>query len=553
MAQLNHYDIAGSFQRGQEFGNALRVQREGEQRRNRLAELAGQAYGAPSDQRQGFVQQAAAIDPDAGHALNQQLGYDDDRRNRTMVNMARMLTSAPEQARPALYQRMSAQFGQMGMQGFPTAYTPETKALIDGTAQSIVQAYSGASGDTPSQQRYAEWLLSQVPESDREQALGVLAGTRARPATGGFGFEMIRGADGLERPGRQNPRTGTMEIYDESSGQFVPIGGGGSLNGGASTGPAAPSQPQQAAQPGSTATMGATGFDDLLSTVPGLRVTSGARSVDQNARAGGVANSYHLTGRALDIGRPTPEQDEMVRAWATRNGYEVIDGYADGHLHLEPARQVAQAGGGRAGSLAVGRSPEEQAARTEAAKLQTQLQYMPQQQALETQGAIARAQGLAGVTATQEAAALDATRSRDAASTLELLDEAERLLPGATGSTLGAIRDRAAGAVGVSTTGAQRAAALRTIGGQLTSKMPRMQGPQSDMDVQLYREMAGDLANDQLPVETRMVALETIRDLNRKYAGGPRGGGAQRTITRRGTMNGRRVVQYSDGSVEYGD
>ena len=172
MAQLNHYDIAGSFQRGQEFGNALRVQREGEQRRNRLAELAGQAYGAPSDQRQGFVQQAAAIDPDAGHALNQQLGYDDDRRNRTMVNMARMLTSAPEQARPALYQRMSAQFPAMGMKDFPPGYTPETRDLILGTAQSLLQAYSDNAADsTPSDIRSLQILRDnpELAELDRQR------------------------------------------------------------------------------------------------------------------------------------------------------------------------------------------------------------------------------------------------------------------------------------------------------------------------------------------------------------------------------------------------
>ncbi|MDR7192705.1 hypothetical protein [Luteimonas terrae] len=225
MAELKMFDVIGSFQQGQRHGTQQRLVREGEQRRNALADLTSRAYAAPVDQRQGFVSQAAAIDAEGGHSLNQQLAYDDDRRNRTLANMARMLTSAPEQARPALYQRMSAQFGQMGMQGFPTAYTPETKALIDGTAQSIVQAYSGASGEAPSQQRYAEWLLSQVPEGDRDQALGVLAGTRARPATGGYGFDEIEGADGRKRLRRTNPRSGVLEIYDESTGEFMPVGG----------------------------------------------------------------------------------------------------------------------------------------------------------------------------------------------------------------------------------------------------------------------------------------------------------------------------------------
>lgn len=39
------------------------------------------------------------------------------------------------------------------------------------------------------------------------------------------------------------------------------------------------------------------------------------------------------------------------------------------------------------------------------------------------------------------------------------------------------------------------------------------------------------------------------------YSYGPPGGGesSQRTVVRTGTANGRKVVQYSDGSIEYGD
>jgi hypothetical protein len=46
-----------------------------------------------------------------------------------------------------------------------------------------------------------------------------------------------------------------------------------------------------------------------------------------------------------------------------------------------------------------------------------------------------------------------------------------------------------------------------------------MSGPQSDKDVQLYREMAGQVGDPTLPVGTRQKASETIRRLNEKYAG----------------------------------
>lgn len=172
------------------------------------------------------------------------------------------------------------------------------------------------------------------------------------------------------------------------------------------------------------------------------------------------------------------------------------------------------------------------AAEQAAARAQVELAYAPEMQRVQNQGAIERARQEAEVKAQTEAAGLDATRSRDASGTLELLAEAEKLLQGATGSGAGAARDRVAGFFGVSTPGAQNTAALRTIAGQLTSKMPRMQGPQSDKDVQLYKEMAGDLANDQLPVPTRLAAMRTIQELNQKYAGGQPAPRAQAPVQR---------------------
>ena len=46
-----------------------------------------------------------------------------------------------------------------------------------------------------------------------------------------------------------------------------------------------------------------------------------------------------------------------------------------------------------------------------------------------------------------------------------------------------------------------------------------MEGPQSDKDVQMYKQMAGDLSNASLPVATRMAALRQMQALNEKYLG----------------------------------
>ena len=54
-------------------------------------------------------------------------------------------------------------------------------------------------------------------------------------------------------------------------------------------------------------------------------------------------------------------------------------------------------------------------------------------------------------------------------------------------------------------------------------KMPKMTGPQSDKDVQLYREMAGQVGDPMVPRAQRQAAAATIRKLNEKYAGMPQG------------------------------
>lgn len=170
----------------------------------------------------------------------------------------------------------------------------------------------------------------------------------------------------------------------------------------------------------------------------------------------------------------------------------------------------------------VGRAPEEQAAATAAAQRAVELGTLAPELQMRTQDAVQRA----GATTAVEAGAKRQAeqqgqreeRTRDGRDTLSLLARAERILPAATGSRGGQLVDAAAGLVGTSTPGAQATAQLQTIAGQLTSKMPRMQGPQSDRDVQLYQQMAGDLANPSIPTETRLAALKTIRELNQKYA-----------------------------------
>lgn len=119
-----------------------------------------------------------------------------------------------------------------------------------------------------------------------------------------------------------------------------------------------------------------------------------------------------------------------------------------------------------------------------------------------------------------EARAAQEKKRVTAQSTLDLVNEARQILPSATGSILGKGRDIAAGAVGESTIGSRASAKLKVIAGNLMMSQPRMEGPQSDKDTKLYREMAGQIGDETIPVENRVAALDEIERLQRKYADG---------------------------------
>ena len=108
-----------------------------------------------------------------------------------------------------------------------------------------------------------------------------------------------------------------------------------------------------------------------------------------------------------------------------------------------------------------------------------------------------------------------ATQARkDAEDSNALIAQADPLFDSATGSGLGSARDAAYAMVGQSTEGAKSAAQLKVIGGTLMSKVPKMSGPQSDADVRNYKEMAGQVGNEALPIETRRAALKAVKEIN---------------------------------------
>ena len=101
---------------------------------------------------------------------------------------------------------------------------------------------------------------------------------------------------------------------------------------------------------------------------------------------------------------------------------------------------------------------------------------------------------------------------------LSQLQQAEEILKqGPTQSGAGAAIDAAGRLVGVSTAGAQRAGQLEALSGWLVSNVPRMEGPQSNFDVQNYMTMAGKIGDRTVPVAERMAAVKEVRRLQQKY------------------------------------
>ena len=132
------------------------------------------------------------------------------------------------------------------------------------------------------------------------------------------------------------------------------------------------------------------------------------------------------------------------------------------------------------------------------------------------QGKIAGAKTSATETAKQGADAVAAGKTSD--KLLTALTQAETILKqGPTASGIGSVRDAAGRVFGVSSDPAVKAAQLDTLSGWLVANVPRMEGPQSNYDVQVYQTMAGKVGDRTVPVKERLAALEQLKNLQTKY------------------------------------
>lgn len=110
------------------------------------------------------------------------------------------------------------------------------------------------------------------------------------------------------------------------------------------------------------------------------------------------------------------------------------------------------------------------------------------------------------------------TKEQTAAVKLDpLIQEAKALVKGATGSGIGAATDFVASMFGGATAGAENIAQLKVIEGKLMMAQPRMEGPQSDKDTALYRQMAAQIGDPMVPAPVKAAALKTLERINDAY------------------------------------
>ena len=126
----------------------------------------------------------------------------------------------------------------------------------------------------------------------------------------------------------------------------------------------------------------------------------------------------------------------------------------------------------------------------------------------------AEASAKAGV----EAETAKTKKSTQANTVLDYLGEANGLLDKSTGSLVGTAVSVGKGALGISDEKTQSNQQLKLISGWLVANVPRMEGPQSNFDVQNYQRMAADVGNTLIPTGDRKAALTQLRTLQEKYA-----------------------------------
>lgn len=203
-------DVVGTYGRGFAVGQ----QQAEAKRRNLLAGIASQAFGAPEEQRGALVQQAVGIDPDAGFGLDKQLRMGDDAREAQLLNSARMIDAAPEPLKNAIFQQVKPRIAQH-LPGLPDAYNEQVGQGIKAFIASRTNTGATPAGFQEFDMKArAAGLLPGTPEY--QSAANIALGREGRASNAALQtVEVERPDGGVDR-----------YTFDPRTGRYVPFGAG---------------------------------------------------------------------------------------------------------------------------------------------------------------------------------------------------------------------------------------------------------------------------------------------------------------------------------------
>ena len=463
-------NFLASLHGGTDFGQ--RMKGIGDQ--SKLNQLAAQSYSTPPDQRDSLLAQMAGVDAGAAFQAEKQMAYSDERRNTNMVNMAKLLTNAPPQARAGLYRSMVPTLSRFGLSEMPQEYNDQTAPIIDKAAQSIVQAYQGQGGGMLQSQKIgADGFIYNTFRDGRMVNTGVKADRQA----------WFRDQEGF-----------APEIVNKD-GTTTQIGG-------LSAGPQGTTFTTSEGQP----------FDVSQVTDPNLR-----QEIMRDPGSYGMVPSG--TRATLPPTNVSPAQ------FASRT---------------RPSAAQSAADSARA-KIEVENSNFEN-------EFEQQRRLKEQEARIDTE----KARGIEQVKSEQERASNERAKGAQLNSVdrgLTRIDAALKALSGRLVDT-GPVDGR----LMVSTPqGQELEAAVGAIQNDMLAltRVPGI-GSQSDLEAKIANLKYPSIYNHPSVNAANVQQLKAFMgDLRSQITGSPAQGG--RTVVRTGTSNGRKVIQYSDGSVEYGN
>jgi len=238
------------------------------------------------------------------------------------------------------------------------------------------------------------------------------------------------------------------------------------------------------------------------------------RAAVQQAKAGNLPAALQIADRLTQLrtsGDPNAQQQIQDVMMAQKM------------LRVDPGVYMDQGVAGEIpnyGNIVGGIEGAKAGAKEAATQQQQSIYEPPRKEEIARREADVELQTAGPIATAKQEGPLAAKKGRQATDAISIIDQAEQLLPSASGGLGGTMLSGAKGLAGMSDETTKANEQLKLYSGWLVSNVPRMEGPQSDFDVQNYQRMAADLGNTMKPIGDRLAALQGLRALQSKYTDG---------------------------------